>query len=118
MPIPEPGATGPGNRIHVDDLAAACLAAARYTGTLETFNVGDGDSRDMNAWFRAVADAAGLPRPPELPLKALLDQVSPAFASFLTESRELDVTRMRRDLGVALRYPDFESGIRASLAPP
>ena len=117
VPIPEPGATGPGNRIHVDDLATACLAAARYNGALDTFNVGDGDPRDMNAWFRAVADAAGLPRAPELPMDTLLEKISPAFASFLTESRELDVTRMHRDLGVTLRYPDFESGIRASLTP-
>lgn len=116
MPIPEPGATGPGNRIHVDDLAAACLAAARYTGPLEVFNVADGDARDMNAWFRAVADAAQLPRAPELPMETLLENISPAFASFLTESRELDVTRMHRELGVTPRYPDFESGIRASLA--
>lgn len=117
VPIPEPGATGPGNRIHVDDLAAACLAAAHYSGALDTFNVGDGDPRDMNAWFRAVADAAGLPRAPELPLDTLLEKISPAFASFLTESRELDVTRMIRELGVVPRYPDFESGIRASLSP-
>jgi nucleoside-diphosphate-sugar epimerase len=118
VPIPEPGATGPGNRIHVDDLAAACLAAARYSGAAQIFNVGDGDSRDMNAWFRAVADAAALPRPPELPMQTLLENISPAFASFLTESRELDVTRMHRELGVTPRYPDFERGIHASLAAP
>lgn len=118
VPIPEPGATGPGNRIHVDDLAGICLAAACYGGEFNVFNVGDGDHRDMNAYFRAVADACGLPRPPELPIQQLLEQISPAMASFLTESRQLDLTRLAGELRFTPQYPCFEAGLKASLSAP
>jgi len=118
VPVPEPGASGPGNRIHVEDLARICLAAACYDGECEVFNVGDGDHRDMNAYFGAVADACGLPRPPELPMSQLLEQISPAMASFLTESRELDLTRLFGELRFSPLYPRFEAGLEASLAAP
>ena len=106
---------GPGNRIHVDDLAGACLAAADYAGPLRVFNVGDGDHASTTEYFRAVARAAGLPAPPELPLEELLQQVSPAMRSFLVESRRVDTRRMRTELGFAPRYGSLEAGVQASL---
>ena len=42
-PVPRPGETGPGNRIHVDDLAETSRAAVDYDGDETLFNVGDGD---------------------------------------------------------------------------
>lgn len=107
---------GPGNRIHVDDLAAACLAAADYRGPLQVFNVGDGDHASMSEYFGAVAAAAGLPAPPEVPLAELLERVSPAMRGFLVESRRVDTTRMRTELGFRPRYESLAEGIAASLA--
>ena len=116
-PVARAGETGPGNRIHVDDLAAASLAAVDYAGPEVVFNVGDGDHRGMDEYFRAVARLAGLPAPPELPLDELLSQVSPAMRGFLVESRRVDTTRMRAVLGFHPRYATLEEGIAASLEP-
>lgn len=33
--------------------------------------------------------------------------------SFMSESRRLDNTRLKRELGLRLRYPTVESGLRA-----
>jgi nucleoside-diphosphate-sugar epimerase len=107
---------GPGNRIHVDDLAAACLAAADFSGSETIFNVGDGSHASTTAYFRAVARAAGLPAPPELPLDELLAQVTPAMRGFLVEQRRVDTTRMREVLGFSPRYARLEDGVAASLA--
>ena len=115
-PLPRLGDTGPGNRIHVDDLVEACLAALQYDGDEQIFNVGDGDEASMTEYFLKVAELAGLEPPPQLPLEELLAIVSPMMRSFLTESRRVDVTRMRAELGVVARYPDMASGIDASLA--
>ena len=41
---------------------------------------------------------------------------SPARLSFLEESRRLDTSKMRDELGVVPRYADPEDGIRTSLA--
>jgi nucleoside-diphosphate-sugar epimerase len=106
---------GPGNRIHVDDLAGACLAAVDYTGPHRIFNLGDGDHASMTEYFLAVAEAAGLPPPPEMPLETLLAEVSPAMRSFLVESRRVDTTRMRTALGFAPHFSSLTAGIVASL---
>lgn len=115
-PIPLVGDTGPGNRIHVDDLAGACLAALDYAGEESVFNVGDGDDASMSEYFIEVARQAGLEPPPQIPLQALLERVSPMMRSFLTESRRVDVTRMRTVLGFDPTFPDHSAGIAASLA--
>lgn len=106
----------PGNRIHVDDLVSACLAAVSYEGPHTVFNVGDGDHTDMAGYFRMVARHAGLPDPPELPLQEVLARVSPAMQGFISDSRRLDIRRMREVLGVTLLHADLEQGVLASLA--
>ena len=115
-PVARAEDAGPGNRIHVDDLAGACLAAVDYAGAERIFNLGDGDHASMTEYFHAVADAAGLARPPELPLQDLLAKVSPAMRGFLQESRRVDTTRMRTALGYTPRYASLAAGITASLA--
>jgi len=115
-PVPREAQAGPGNRIHVDDLARACLAAADYTGPDSVFNVGDGSHASMTAYFRAVAEAAGLPAPEELPMEEVLARSSPAMRGFLTESRRVLTGRMTDVLGCRPRYAEFREGIAASLA--
>lgn len=58
----------------------------------------------MAAYFDAVADAFGLPRAPRLPREELKQVVTPMLLSFMSESRRLDNRRMKRELGVRLRY--------------
>ena len=41
--------------------------------------------------------------------------MSPGLLSFLRENRRIDSRRLRRELGVALRYPGYEEGLPASL---
>ena len=115
-PVPAPSETGPGNRIHVEDLAAVCLAALRYDGASEVFNVGDGVYASMGEYFLRVARIAGLEPPPQLSLSDLLERVSPAMRGFLTESRLVDVSRMRDELDFSPRYSDLDKGIAASLS--
>jgi len=107
---------GPGNRIHVDDLAAVSLAAAHYSGPENIFNVGDGSDASTTEYVRTVARLAGLARPPELPLAALLERVTPAMRGFLVERRRVETRRMREALGFRPRYADLEAGVAASLA--
>lgn len=106
---------GPGNRIHVDDLAAICVRAAEPDAPVGVFNVGDGDHRSSTAFAKLVADRAGLPPPPEITLSEARDTFSAMRLSFLEESRLVDTSRLAQ-LGVELRYPNVEDGIRASVA--
>ena len=108
--------TGPGNRIHVDDLVLCCIAAMTEGAPPGVYNVADGDHRS-NYWFtRTTAELAGLPLPPEISLREAKQSWSKKRVSFLTESRQLGTQKMRDALNVPLRYENAEDGIRASLA--
>lgn len=106
----------PGNRIHVEDLADICVAALLQSRARNRiYNVGDGDHTSSTAFLMLVASVAGLPEPPQLPMSKLVELTSDTGISFLDESRRVDTTRLRQELGFTPRYPTAESGIRASL---
>lgn len=103
----------PGNRIHVDDLVACCLAALATGTPAGVYNVGDGDHRS-STWFAGeVARQAGLPPPREVSRARAAQEFSPMRLAFLASSRKVDTTRMREVLGIRPRTP--EAGIRQSL---
>ncbi|MCJ7557292.1 MAG: NAD-dependent epimerase/dehydratase family protein [Gammaproteobacteria bacterium] len=105
----------PGNRIHVDDLVACCLAAADHSNATGLFNVGDGNPLSATAFAQATANATGLPEPELVDRNDAQQRISPGRWSFLSESRQLDTQRMRRDLEVVPRYGNPLEGLRASL---
>jgi hypothetical protein len=43
-------------------------------------------------------------------------EMTPMARSFYAESKRVDNARMKSELGVRLRYPDYETGLRALLA--
>ncbi len=100
------------NRIHVDDLVEVCLVAARRAPAGAIYNVCDGQPSTMTDYFMRVAEAAGLPPPPQIDLRDAAGQVSPAMLSYLQESRRLNNKRLLKDLGIRLRYPDLTLGLQ------
>jgi len=99
------------NRIHRDDLVSVLHAAGLRAPAGRVYNVADGHPTTMTDYFYAIADAYGLPRPPSVALDEAPMYLSPGMLSFVQESRRLDITRMRRELGVNLRYPTIAEGI-------
>lgn len=94
------------NHIQADDLARIIALALFRARPGRVYHATDDTRLKMADYFDAVADAAGLPRAPRLPRAELRAVVSPLLMSYMSESRRLDNTRMRRELGVRLRYPD------------
>ena len=103
----------PGNRIHVDDLVACCLAALDPATPAGTYNVGDGDHRTATWFADEVARQASLPEPRKISRAEAAREFSPMRLAFLASSRIVDTTKMRETLGVRPRTP--EDGIRDSL---
>jgi nucleoside-diphosphate-sugar epimerase len=103
------------NRIHAADLARICLAAAAHGEDGEIFNVSDGHPTTMTQYFNAVADLLGHPRPRQVSLEEARQVMSPLMLSYMSESRRMDNSRMLARLGITLRYPDLDSGLRACL---
>ncbi|WP_221065197.1 SDR family oxidoreductase [Methylomagnum ishizawai] len=115
IPVVHPAEAPYSNRIHADDLAAGCCAAARKGRPGTAYHLSDGHPTTMTDYFQRVADALGLPRPPLVGLAEARRTFSPAMLSFLEESKRLDNRRMLEELGVVLRYPDLASGLPACL---
>lgn len=114
-PVIDASESGPGNRIHRDDLARLCVAALEHGVAGRVYNAGDGDHRSMTEFTLAVARAAGLPAPPSIPLAEAERRLSPAMMSFIRESRVVRADRALAELRLELLYPRMEDGIRASL---
>ncbi|BAO45527.1 SDR family oxidoreductase [Thiolapillus brandeum] len=100
------------NRIHAHDLVQVCMAAMERGRSGSIYNVTDGQPDNMAHYFNCVADAAGLSRPPVIDLAQAQSSLSAGMRSYLAESRRIDNSRMLRELGVTLRYPDLDSGLR------
>jgi nucleoside-diphosphate-sugar epimerase len=107
---------GPGNRIHVDDLVAAIVAAVDRPSARGVFNVTDGDYSSTTAYLQLTAMVAGIQPPPLISKAAAQEQIPAGMLSFLLESRRVDNHRMLADLGLQLRYPTLQSGVLASFA--
>lgn len=101
------------NRIHADDLARLCLAAADKGEDGEIINICDGETSTMTDYFNAVADAFALPRPPQVTMAEAKESMPPLLLSYFSESRRLDNRRMCERLGGDLLYPDLASGLAA-----
>jgi len=116
VPVIDPQEAPYTNRIHADDLAAACLAAARRGQPGQAYNISDGHPTTMTDYFWRIADLYGLPQPPAIPIAEAREVLSPAMLSFMEESKRLINRRMLDELGVRLRYPDLAHGLPACLA--
>jgi len=99
------------NHIHADDLARACIRALWQGRAQRAVNVNDDSAMRMGDWFDAAADAMGLPRPPRVSRGAAQQSLPLSLLSFMSESRRLDNTRLKRELRLRLRYPDPVRGL-------
>lgn len=93
------------NHIHGDDLARAIWLAVFRGGANRVLNVVDDGEQKMGDYFDQVAAAVGLQKPPRLPRARLMREVSPMLYSFMSESRRIDNSRLKRELRLRFKYP-------------
>lgn len=99
------------NHIHADDLARACIAALWRGRPQRVYNVNDDSELKMGDYFDLAADLYCLPRPPRIARADAVAQLPPVLLSFMSESRRMDNTRMKRELRLRLRHPTVASGL-------
>ncbi len=100
------------NHIHADDLARACVRALWCAPVQRVFNVCDDTELSMGDYFDLAADLYGLPRPERVSREQARERLSPLTLSFMGESRRLRNSRMKRELGLRLRYATVVAGLR------
>ena len=100
------------NHIHAEDLAAICARALEPEAPAGTYNASDDSQLRMGEWFDLLADALQLPRPPRIARAEAASRLPAALLSFMSESRRLDNTRLKRTLGIRLRFPTVRDGLK------
>ncbi|TBN52128.1 SDR family oxidoreductase [Paracoccus sediminis] len=102
------------SRIHAEDIAQVLLASIDRPAPGTAYNVCDDDPAPPQDVLAHAADLLGLPPPPEVAFEDA--QMTPMARSFYADSKRVSNRRIKRDLGVELRYPDHRSGLAAILA--
>ncbi|NKX45163.1 SDR family oxidoreductase [Roseicyclus persicicus] len=102
------------SRIHVEDIAQVLAASMARPDPGAAYNVCDDDPAPPQDVIGHAAELLGLPLPPEIPFDEA--ELSPMAASFYAESKRVDNRRIKEELGVRLRYPDYRAGLAALLA--
>jgi len=100
------------NHVHADDLARACIAALMHGATQRAIHVNDDNTATLGDYLDRVADLSALPRVRRITREQAALELSAAQMSFLSESRRLDNTRMKRELRLRLRYPTVEEALK------
>jgi nucleoside-diphosphate-sugar epimerase len=100
--------------VHVDDAAAATLAALEL-GAPGIYNVVDDDPAPVREWLPALAAALGAPPPRRLPLWLGRLAGGEATVSLMTQIRGASNAKARRELGWRPRWASWREGFREGL---
>jgi nucleoside-diphosphate-sugar epimerase len=100
------------NRIHVGDIAQAIDAAFAQEAS-GIYNVADDAPSPPGDPIVFAAQLMGRDPPPELPFEEAAPKMSPIALSFWQECRRVRNDKLKRELGVSLRYPTYREGLSA-----
>jgi nucleoside-diphosphate-sugar epimerase len=105
------GAQGRVSFIHIDDAAAATIAALEHGLPGSIYNIVDDQPVGFNEYLGAAAQAIGARRPWALP--AWLIRLAAPMAATMMELRlPLSNARAKQDLGWRPQYPSYREGLR------
>jgi nucleoside-diphosphate-sugar epimerase len=102
------------SRIHVEDIANVLEASIARPRPGAIYNVADDAPAPAHEVVAHAAALLGAPAPALEPYDP--ERLSPTAREFYAETRRVRNDRIKRELGVVLRYPDYRSGLAAILA--
>ncbi len=102
-------------RIHVDDIANVLMASMAKPSPGAIYNVCDDEPAAPADTTAYACELLGMPPPPLVPFDEAAREMSPMALSFWRDNRRVDNSKIKRDLGVALKYPTYREGLRAIL---
>lgn len=103
------------SRIHVADIAGAVVRAMTTAHAGGIYNLADdlpASTADVVAY---TCELLGVPVPPAIGWDEAAPAMSAMARSFYAENRRVRNERMKRELGVVLRYPTYREGLAAIL---
>ena len=102
------------SRIHVEDIAQALALSLQAPDPGAVYNLCDDDPAPPQEVIAFAAELLGLPVPEAVPFEEA--EMTPMARSFYAESKRVRNDRIKDELGVVLKYPDFRTTLRAMLS--
>jgi nucleoside-diphosphate-sugar epimerase len=102
-------------RIHVDDIATVLRASMARPDPGRIYNLCDDLPAPPADVVSFACDLLGERPPPIVSLEEAAPTMSAMALSFWQDNRRVANERIKRELGVRLRYPDYRAGLRAIL---
>lgn len=102
------------SRIHVEDIAQVLDASIARPHSGAIYNLCDNDAAPPQDVIGYAAELLGQPLPEAVDFETA--DMTPMARSFYAESKKVRNDRIKDELGVQLRYPDYRTGLRALLA--
>lgn len=102
------------SRIHVDDIAQVLAASIAQPNPGAIYNLCDDDPAPPEDVIGHAAALLDLPIPPAVDFE--MADMTPMARSFYAESKKVRNNKIKSELGVVLRYPDYRTGLAALLA--
>lgn len=102
------------NRIHVEDIVQVLMASMDKPNAGRAYNLADDKPTPSHELIAHACTLLGLPVPPLIPFDAV-DQ-APIARSFYLDNKRVSNQRIKDELGVKLKYPDYTTGLEACLA--
>jgi len=101
------------SRIHIEDIAGAVMAALNRPPRGTVYNVVDDLAASSADLIAFACELLGTPVPPLVPWSEIEPAMSAMARSFYSENRRVRNDRLKRELGVVLRYPTYREGLKA-----
>jgi nucleoside-diphosphate-sugar epimerase len=102
------------SRIHVEDIAKVLHASITKGKSGDIWNVCDDDPAPPEDVIGRAAELLHLPLPPAVPFEQA--EMTPMARSFYSENKRVRNDKIKRQLGVTLRFPTYREGLAAILA--
>ncbi len=101
------------SRIHSEDLAQTLEASMRKPQPGEVYNVSDDCPSPPAEAVEYACGLLGVEPPPLVPYEKA--DLSPTARGFYITNKRISNKKIKEELGVNLRYPDYRSGLKALL---
>jgi nucleoside-diphosphate-sugar epimerase len=101
------------SRIHVEDIAQVLWASITRPNIGGVYNLCDNDPAPPEDVIEYAAQLLNAPVPPAVDYETV--EMTPMARSFYAESKKVSNERIKTELGVKLKYPDYKTGLRALL---
>jgi nucleoside-diphosphate-sugar epimerase len=101
------------SRIHVEDIAQVVAASITQPNAGAVYNLCDNDPAPPQDVIGYAAELLGMPLPEAIDYNTA--DMTPMARSFYAESKRVKNDRIKDELGIVLKYPDYRAGLQALL---